>query len=38
MNNRISDPDRIIPRENIDFGLDASIPATGTPTTRTRPA
>ena len=26
MNNRISDPDRIIPRENIDFGLDASIP------------
>ena len=31
MNNRISDPDRIIPRENIDFGLDASIP-------RTRPA
>ena len=26
MNNRISDPDRIIPRENIDFGLDASAP------------
>lgn len=26
MNNRISDPERIIPRENIDFGLDASIP------------
>lgn len=26
MNNRISDPDRIIPRENIDFGLDTSIP------------
>lgn len=26
MNNRISDPDRIIPRKNIDFGLDASIP------------
>jgi uncharacterized protein len=26
MNSRISDPDRIVPRENIDFQLDSSIP------------
>ena len=26
MNSRNNDPERIVPRENIDFGLDASIP------------
>ena len=26
MNSRNKDPERIVPRENIDFGLDASIP------------